>query len=176
MAHWSVRWLFSAVFLVILCLGVPRRCGLREEEDEEMAVLKGRLRNPPVDCLYWPKARVISRETLFGQPVVVLQKTYKMENIRITKWLAPQLGCESLQWRLETQQPDGSYKLEADEKLISLEMKEPDPFLFAPGAHYEEVLPSEIIRRALHSIGVPESPESQQHGERAGPYLQQYRP
>ena len=176
MAHWSVRWLFSAVFLVILCLGVPRRCGLREEEDEEMAVLKGRLRNPPVDCLYWPKARVISRETLFGQPVVVLQKTYKMENIRITKWLAPQLGCESLQWRLETQQTDGSYKLEADEKLISLEMKEPDPFLFAPGAHYEEVLPSEIIRRAPHSIGVPESPESQQHGGRAGPYLQQYRP
>ena len=175
MTHWSVRWLFLSGFLVILCLGVPRRCGLRGE-DEELAALREKLGNPPVDCLYWPKARVISRETLFGQPVVILQKTYKTENIRITKWLAPQLGCESLQWRLETQQPDGSYKLETDEKLISLEMKEPDPFLFDLGAHYDEVLPSEMIRRALHSIGVPESPESQQHGERADPYLQQYRP
>ena len=145
-------------------------------EDEELAALREKLGNPPVDCLYWPKARVISRETLFGQPVVILQKTYKTENIRITKWLAPQLGCESLQWQLETLQPDGSYKLETEEKLISLEMNEPDPFIFEPGPHYEEVLPSEMIRRALHSIGVPESPESQQHGEGADLYLQQYRP
>jgi len=131
MTRWSARWLLLGFLVILFFLGVPRRCGLGEE-DAELAALKERLTNPPVDCLYWPNARVISRETLFGQPVVVLQKTYKTENIRITKWLAPQLGCESLQWRLETQQPDGSYKLEPDERLISLEMKEPDPFLFGP--------------------------------------------
>lgn len=140
----------------------------------ELAALKERLTNPWPDCKYRPDAKLIRRETLFGQEFVVLRMMIG-ENERETRWLAPQLGCESLQWQLEIRQPDGSYKLQSDERLTSLEMKEPNPAFFDPEANYEEVLPSEIIRRHYEKIGVAEPAELQRKGEQADRYVQQHK-
>jgi hypothetical protein len=60
---------------------------------EELAALKERLTNPPADCLFWPNAKVIGREALFGQEVVVL--THPLDKQKITYWMAPQLVAKS---------------------------------------------------------------------------------
>ena len=143
---------------------------------QELASLKERLTSPPADCLYWGDAKIIDRPILFGQQFVVLQRNYTNPkkpdlNQRGTRWLAPQLGCESLAWRLESRQPDGFYKLQIEERLVSLQMKEPEPAFFDPAANYEEVLPSGIMRRQFQKIGQAQSPQDQQSGARADKYV-----
>jgi len=147
---------------------------------QELASLKQRLTNPPADCLYWGDAKIIDRPILFGQQFVVLQRNYTNPkkpdlNQRGTRWLAPQLGCESLAWRLESRQPDGSYSLQLEERLVSLQMKEPEAAFFDPAANYDEVLPSEVMRRQYQKIGQPESPQDQQSAVRADKYAQDHK-
>lgn len=154
-----------------------------KRDPAELAALKQRLTNPSPDCLYRPDAKLVGRETLFGQELLVLQVMMngvavfdaKPSNFRETHWIAPQLGCESLQWRLEEQLPNGSYKLQTDERLISLEIKEPDPAFFDPSENYEEALPSEIIRRHYEKVGIPEPAESQKEGERKDKFVQDHK-
>lgn len=139
---------------------------------QELAELKRKLNNSPVDCLYRGDAQIIDRQMLFGQQVIVQQHLINIdqEQLRATEWLAPQLGCEQLGYRYEVKQADGSYKLQTDGRLISLEIKEPEPAFFDPAANFEEVVPSEIMRRHYQKIGQPEPKEIEQQGKDADQY------
>ena len=139
---------------------------------QELAQLKQKLRNSPADCVYRSDAQIIDRQVLFGQQVIVQEHTVSInqEQQRATEWLAPQLGCEQLGYRYETKQPDGSYKLQTEGRLISLEIKEPPPAFFDPAKNFEEVLPSEIMRRHYQKVGQPEPKEIEQQGKEADQY------
>ena len=98
----------------------------------ELTALKDRLMNPPPDCLYRP-FKLVGRDNLLGEQVVMVEAVYPHPvggPGHHYLWLAPRLGCESMKFRLETQQPDGSYKLIAESKPISLRLGQPDPRFF----------------------------------------------
>ena len=135
---------------------------------QELAELKQRLTNPPMNCVYFD-AQIIDRQRLFGQEFIVQQ--YSINEHRTTDWFAPQLGCEILGYRIGFKQPDGSYKLMTEARLVSLEMREPDGAFFDPAANFEEALPSEIIRRHYQKIGQPEPKEDEQHAKRDDQYV-----
>lgn len=140
---------------------------------QELAVLKQKLTNSPVDCIYRGDAQIIDRQILFGQQFIVQQHLLSpssRQQVRVTEWLAPQLGCEHLGYRTEVEQPDGSYKLQTEARLVSLEMKEPPPAFFDPAANFEEVLPSEVMRRHYQKIDQPEPKEIEQQGKEADQY------
>lgn len=104
----------------------------------ELAALKDRLTNAPPDCLFRP-FKLIRYDKLLGEHVVMVQAVYPQQVGRDYLWLAPRLGCESMKFRFETPQPDGSYKLVAESKPVSLTLGEPDPrFFFDPASHYSE--------------------------------------
>ncbi len=144
---------------------------------DELAGLHERLSNPPPDCKYWPDAKVVSRETWYGQPVVALARmgVFDGHTERETTWLAPQLACESLQFRAEIQQPDGTLKLDNEERLISFKAGEPDTAYFEPGTGYEEVMPSTMMQRALQKIGLQENSATKEHEKRADQMLLQHK-
>ena len=119
---------------------------------KEIAALNQRLTNPPSDCVMWRNATVIDRPILFGEQLVVVQHVTTSGH-RLTYTFAPRLGCEEVGWRHETIQPDGSFRVKTELRLVSLTFKEPEAALFDPAANYEEVLPSEILRRELQKVG-----------------------
>ena len=139
---------------------------------QELAELKRKLNNSPADCVYRSDAQIIDRQTLFGQQVIVQQHLINInqEQMRATEWLAPKLGCEQLGYRYEVKQPDGSFKLQTDGRLISLEMKEPGAAFFDPAANFDELLPSEVMRRHYQKIGQPEPKEIEEQVKKADEY------
>ena len=153
-------------------------------KSQELAALKNRITNSPVDCVNRRDVQVIDRQALFGQQFIVQQHSVHLkgqtfpgvpagtlaEESRMTEWLAPQLGCERLGYRFEAKQLDGSYRLITEARLISLEMKEPEPAFFDPAANFEELLPSEIWRRHYQKIGQPEPKEMEEQGKKADQY------
>src|SRR5690349_1101429 len=60
---------------------------------QELAELKQKLNNSPVDCVYRGDAQIIDRQMLFGQQVIVQQHLVNInqEQLRATEWLAPKL-------------------------------------------------------------------------------------
>lgn len=52
--------------------------------------------------------RVVGRESLHGYETVIARSTVR--GGQITTWLAPELGCEELQSRVEVTEPDGSLR------------------------------------------------------------------
>jgi hypothetical protein len=145
---------------------------------QELAAMKQRLTNSPVDCVYRSDARIVDRQMLFGQQIIVLEHIFDQPNQgdaeRITEWFAPALGCEKVGYRYEVKQ-SGSYKLGTESRLISLEMKEPEPAFFDPAANFEEVLPSEAMRRHYEKIGQPVPAEIIKSGERADAYTKEHK-
>ncbi len=78
---------------------------------------------------------------------------------RITSWRARDLACQTLQYRVERPQGDGSWKLLTEQRVVSLKPGEPDPRLFDDGSGYTEARPSEVQRRLLRKVGV--SPDAE---------------
>jgi hypothetical protein len=101
---------------------------------------------------------------LFGQPVDLV-KTWDRGSGG-EEWLAPALGCKELQWQTASLQPDGSRRIEAEGKLVSFTLGEPDARLFDLGASYAELKPSELLRREMKAAGVPWTPELAKESEK----------
>jgi hypothetical protein len=76
---------------------------------------------------------------------------------RLTEWRIRALSCQRIQFRLEEAQADGSWKLVAEGRPVSLTLGEPDPRLFEEGAGYVELKPSERVRRQVTRLGHPEA-------------------
>jgi len=104
-----------------------------EYEVVRVGGIEGPPHDPPPDYLYRP-FKLIRYDNLLGEQVVVVEAVYPQLVGRDYLWLAPRLGCESMKFRFETPQPDGSYKLIAESKPISLRLGQPDPRFFDPAS------------------------------------------
>jgi len=125
------------------------------KRDAGLAVLKERLVNPPPNCMYRfaGQENLLGNDTVAGQRVGVveyLQQSPLHDNVltetRTTMWLAPGLGCEQLQYRYQTKQADGSYKLMTEARLAFLKIGEPETSYFDPAPNYTEMKPSEVLK------------------------------
>lgn len=130
----------------------------------DLAALKERLANPPANCVFRGDSTFLRNETLAGNTVAVVELIEG--GGRSTRWSAPGLGCEQLQWRYEIQQPDGTYKLDAEATLVSIKLQEPEASYFDPSLNFQEVRPSEAIRRTFEKLGAPSPPDLKVQGER----------
>jgi hypothetical protein len=118
------------------------------KKDAELAALKESLVNPPPNCMYRFAGQedLLGTETVAGQKVGVIELVQQLPlhdnvltNTRTTRWLAPDLGCEQLQYRYETKQADGSYKLTTAGRLAYLKIGEPEASYFDPAPNYPAV-------------------------------------
>ncbi|HET7183048.1 MAG TPA: hypothetical protein VFI82_00075 [Terriglobales bacterium] len=68
----------------------------------ELAALKERLRNPPVDCVFQTAGNpsFVRNDIVLGHELAVIQTSTATE--RGTFWRARNLGCEELQFRFES--------------------------------------------------------------------------
>lgn len=143
-------------------MGKVGRCRISEETCHPKhpvvapALVTSPLGRRPPDCL-GPLDKLLGQTALFGQQVDVV-KTWDRGSGG-EEWRAPALGCMELQWQTATLEPHGSRRIQAEGKLVSFTLGEPDAQLFDLGSGYAEVKPSELIRRTIKAAGLPWSPE-----------------
>jgi hypothetical protein len=101
----------------------------------------------------------VGEDTVAGQEVVVVERELPtgegQPKRKETDWRAPALGCQTLTYKVEDQQADGSWWLRTEGRVVSLTLEEPDPKLFDDGADYTEAKPSEVQRKLLEIQGIP---------------------
>ena len=101
----------------------------------------------------------VGTDNVAGQDVVVVESELPtgegQPKRKQTQWRAPALGCQTLTYKVEEQQSDGSWWLRTEGKLVRLRLEEPDAKLFDDGAGYTEAKPSEVQRKLLELQGIP---------------------
>jgi hypothetical protein len=109
-----------------------------------------RLKGTP-NCVRSPGETVLALDLVAGQMVVGVRTDLTQGPVlkRMTEWRARDLGCLTLNYRVEDQKPDGSWWLRTEGRLVSLKLEEPDPKLFVDGAGYTEAKPSEVESKLL---------------------------
>jgi hypothetical protein len=111
------------------------------------------------DCIQMAGEARVGEDTVAGQDVWVIESELPTRDgqpkMKETEWRAPALGCARLTYKVEQQQPDGSWWLRTEGRVVSLNLEEPDPKLFDVSADYTEVKPSEIQRKLLELRGIP---------------------
>lgn len=107
---------------------------------------------PPSNCMFGGETLLKEEDAVLGHPVTVV-RFGSVNSIRVTAWRAPDLGCIQLQYRVEQQESDGSYKLMSQQKAVSLQLTAPDPRLFADGQGYTELTPSELTLKGRLLLG-----------------------
>jgi hypothetical protein len=122
----------------------------------ELAAVKERLRNPPVNCLFNTAGNptFIRNDTVLGHEVAVIESVSDGE--RGTFWRARDLGCEELRWRYESIQADGTFRLKSEERPISLKIGNPDSGFFDIAANSKEMRPSDAHRLFFEKLPIPE--------------------
>jgi len=133
--------------------------------EEQIAARKERMRHPPANCVSFSAQSIVEFGTIMGHQVVAI--SWQPGDEKVTIWRAPDLGCEALQVRAEVLQPDGSYKLKAETKTVSLVIGEPDPSLFDLPSGYTSAKPSELLRKEFERIGAAWSEDVQRDADRA---------
>jgi hypothetical protein len=121
--------------------------------------------HPPKNCLLQGESLIDAQANVLNHSVVVVADLDPRMRFRGTTWMAPDLGCAELQKRLEERQPDGSYQIVSEEKLVSLRLVEPEPSLFEEGQDYAELKPSAVAGKIAAQLGVSSaSGDEQQSG------------
>ncbi len=128
---------------------------------ERVAAMKKALVEPRADCTS-PGFVAIGSAVVAGQQATVVVHNEPSKGSggatqRLTEWRIRALSCQRIQFRLEEAQADGSWKLVAEGRPVSLTLGEPDPRLFEERAGYVELKPSERVRRQLTRLGHPEA-------------------
>jgi hypothetical protein len=85
---------------------------------------------------------------------LVTVHTAVSSNGRRVSWRAPDLACEELYSRYETQQGDSRFVM-VEKKTTKLVVGDPDPALFAIPRDYVESKPSVALMAALTAVGLP---------------------
>jgi hypothetical protein len=124
---------------------------------QEIDQMRERITAAPRDCGARPPGVLVRFDSVGGEDVAVLQ--HWSGKYRVTRWVAPALGCEDLYYRSETTSSDGSFNLSAEAKLERLVHGEPDPALFDTADGYAELKPSEAEARLIEQIGVDLGPD-----------------
>jgi hypothetical protein len=129
-----------------------------------VAAYKEQLINPPRACIGAAGETLKGYAKVLGQDVAVIESASSSNEI-LTRWVAPALGCLTLQYRVELKLDDGSRTLQAEGRPVSLQIQEPDPDLFESGPTYTELAPSARIHKLLTSEGLPWSATYQTEGQ-----------
>jgi len=109
--------------------------------------------HPPSNCVFTGET-LLGFSTEMGQRVAIIRQSgVAHEDLIETWWRAPNLCCKRLRFQIQTKQTDGELKLAAEARPISLKLEEPPATLFDEGANYDEVKPSERLRRDLAKTG-----------------------
>ncbi len=126
----------------------------------DAAFLKSQTLNPPPNCVRFSnmEALVSSHAAVLGHPADEIRHGALGAETLITTWRARDLGCADLEYRAETRQADGSYKLTSFTQAVSLEIGEPSAGLLNPGTGYREVSPSEWEKAGMRIAGVTHYP------------------
>ncbi len=122
---------------------------------KQVAFLRNRLSNPPKDCEVGRAGTVLRADQIMGENVSVVEAV--SGEYRLTHWSAPRLGCESIYYRSEKRNPDGSYSLSAEAKPVVFVVGEPDAKYFDPGASYEDMKPSAVQTKFFQQMGLEEN-------------------
>jgi hypothetical protein len=130
---------------------------------EQLAWYKSRHLRPPENCIFAGDT-LLGYAELLGQKAAIVKYTSN-DGWSVTRWRAPELGCETLQYRGEEKGPDGSMKLVTEMKAVTLRIEEPDPGLFDVPAEYAELQPSECLRRQTARLGIAWDEELTRMGE-----------
>jgi len=90
MTRWNVRWLLVGFLVILFSLGVPRRCGLREEDAEkkfgpESAVVAASVEQ--LADLYVDQGKEEQAEPLYRQAVALWEKNQGPEYPYVTRML-----------------------------------------------------------------------------------------
>lgn len=64
---------------------------------------------------------IIGRETILNYPTVV--KQIDIAELRVTLWVAPDLGCFALKMVIEERRPDGSFVLRSERKALKVNVR-----------------------------------------------------
>ena len=103
----------------------------------QLAGLKSRLLNPPVNCSVDVSFQFKGYEQVFGRRLAKVVRDSPASVF--TAWHDPQFGCEILQSYLEDKLPDGSLKTVSRLMLVGLRVGEPDQRLFEEPSAYQKL-------------------------------------
>jgi hypothetical protein len=129
----------------------------------EVAQMRERQLAPPTSCVFIAGDTLVGYGQVLSHPVAIVQRT--AADVQ-TWWRAPDLGCVTLQYRVQRKQADGSLSVTAEGRAKSLRLEEPDPRLFDQGEAYTELKPSDRLRRELRSRGIPWNEGIQRQADR----------
>ena len=129
-----------------------------------MAELRERALHPPANCVDAVHT-LVGYDVVAGRRVSIVKHVYP-DGVESTNWLDLNLGCEQLTYRLESRLLDGSLKLRAEGRVISLKLGEPPAALFDDGPGYREVSPSLRVHMLADKLGVPWNDGMQRLSER----------
>ncbi|HEX6881255.1 MAG TPA: hypothetical protein VF135_12875 [Terriglobales bacterium] len=126
----------------------------------EVAWLKGRLANPPANCIFDNRNyRFVAYDDMFGRRLARVVRDLPSEVQ--TGWYDPELGCERLQSTIESKQPGGSLAMLSKTVPVALNVGEPDDRLFSAPLSYSVVASvkelEEKFGTAAKANGVPTS-------------------
>ncbi len=119
-----------------------------------VAAYKEQLINRPQACIASAGETLTGYAKVLGQNVDIIESRWN-SNETLTRWTAPALGWLPVQYRVELKLDDGSRKLQAEGRPVSLQIQEPDPELFDSGPTYTELAASARIHKLITSEGLP---------------------
>jgi hypothetical protein len=127
----------------------------------ELSALSQKITQAPADCGVHTPYALLRFDSLDGQDVVVAEGVIA-KRYRLTRWLAPKLGCEDLYYKSEALSTDGTSSVSSEARVSDLTLGEPDPSLFDLGVEYKEMKPSQAQDLLLKRIGLSLSPPEAQ--------------
>jgi hypothetical protein len=123
----------------------------------ELSSLSQKITRAPSDCGVHSPYSLVRFDSLDGQDVVVAEGVIA-NRYRLTRWLAPKLGCEDMYYKSEALGTDGASSISSEARISDLRLGEPDPNLFDLGAEYTEMKPSQAQNLLLQRINPSLSP------------------
>jgi len=167
----SARFLRKLLFLdgssVTLADSVGSKTTWPQMSELEVAAMKGRLLTRLADCGVRAPYTILGFDTMSGQDVVIVQRIIP-GRYRLTRWLAPQLGCEDLSYESEAINADGTFSISADARVSQLKLGEPEARLFDFGKNFLEMKPSEVQKRFQQEMGLKLTAEQEKQAEIEG--------
>ncbi len=128
---------------------------------QQILTRNSRMSRPPENCIAAGET-LMGFGDLLGHKVAIVGWPHQTGAQRVIQWQAPDLGCQSLLDRVQEQQSDGSWKLDAETRTTSLILGQPDPKYFDAGAGYTEMSPSQMLQRSEAFVGAAPTDDIEQ--------------
>jgi hypothetical protein len=169
-SHFLNRVLFPDGRSVVFVEDLKAKITWPKADAETLSRLKGWLAHPPKDCGLERKYAILKNETVLGLDTIVAQRSIDNE-YRVTRWIAPHLGCEDIKYVSEKYRADGTTFISGETRIVLLSRGEPETRYFPLVEEYTELKPSEVQRMLQEKLKMQMSPDeaakTQKQGELA---------